>query len=110
MRLQHVRYQYPIYDDDTVRWIICGYVGEGFLDLRIGRHRWRLHPRPASALNLDDPRHDANVVPCDDAALDAADPSDESTWDKPCWNCGHVPGCEWQEEMGYACCPKCFAD
>lgn len=22
--------------------------------------------RPASALNLDDPRHDANVVPCED--------------------------------------------
>ena len=43
MRLQHVRYQYPIYDDDTVRWIVCAYVGEGFLDLRIGRHRWRLH-------------------------------------------------------------------
>lgn len=39
-----------------------------------------------------------------------ADPSDESTWHLPCWQCGHTPGCAWQEGMGYACCDQCFAD
>jgi hypothetical protein len=43
-------------------------------------------------------------------AKDSAYPEDESTWGNPCWNCGHVPGCEWQNGMGYACCPECFAD
>jgi hypothetical protein len=38
MRLQHVRFQRP-----EPRWIISAYIGEGFLDLRCGRHRWRLH-------------------------------------------------------------------
>lgn len=39
-----------------------------------------------------------------------ADPSDESTWGKPCWNCGHVPGCAWVEDAGFAACPECSAD
>lgn len=43
MRLQHVRFEYPSGDDMNPRWIICAYVGEGFLDLRIGRRRFRLH-------------------------------------------------------------------
>jgi len=41
MRLQHVRFRGD--NDMEPRWIICAYIGEGFLDLRIGRHRWRLH-------------------------------------------------------------------
>lgn len=39
-----------------------------------------------------------------------ADPHLKRTWHLPCWACGHTPGCEWQQGMGYACCPECFAD
>lgn len=42
MRLQHVRF-WLNNDDMEPRWIICAYIGQGFLDLRVGRHRWRLH-------------------------------------------------------------------
>jgi hypothetical protein len=39
-----VRFQRtPEHDDIEPRWIVCAYIGEGFLDLRIGLHRWRLH-------------------------------------------------------------------
>lgn len=39
-----------------------------------------------------------------------ADAQLKRTWYLPCWQCDHAPGCEWQDGMGYACCPKCFAD
>lgn len=39
-----------------------------------------------------------------------ADPELKRTWQLPCWACGNVPGCEWQDGMGYACCPACRAD
>jgi hypothetical protein len=54
-----VKYRHsPEYDDMNPRWIICAYVGEGFLDFRLGPHRWRLHhdlsgqvPEPEAWIN-----------------------------------------------------------
>jgi hypothetical protein len=46
VRVQHVRFEHHARRRSIgtePRWIVCAYVGEGFLDLRVGCHRWRLH-------------------------------------------------------------------
>ena len=46
---------------DLEQWIKDFEAGKGATEVMT----WPM-PDPPSALNLDDPRHDANVVPCDD--------------------------------------------
>jgi hypothetical protein len=43
----------------------CPYCGESW-PCTVYKEVIQPQVEPASALNLDDPRHDANVIPCDD--------------------------------------------